>query len=65
MPWILNTSLTILVYGIVDMPNDTKYFVLITFGLIRTSISGLGRNLNLFAQSWSSLSRITIFLSEN
>lgn len=59
LPWLLNISLTVLVYGVIDIPNDIRYFVLTTFGLVRLSIAGLGRNLNMSTQAWSSLTRIS------
>lgn len=63
LPWILDIGLMVIVYGIVDMDNSQRYFVLIIFGLVKASIPGLGLNFNLFAQAWSGLGRISNYLN--
>lgn len=63
LPWVLNVLLMVMIYGVVGMNQEDKYFVLMIFGLLRSSISGLGTNLNIFAQAWSSLYRISSYLS--
>jgi len=63
LPWVLNVLLMIFIYGFIEMEADQLYFVLIIFGLLRTSISGLGTNMSLFAQAWSSLNRISSLIS--
>jgi hypothetical protein len=37
--------------------------VLTVFGLLRASISGLGTNMNYFAQAWTSLGRISDYIN--
>ncbi len=63
LPWVLDVGLMVIIYGIVGMDQQSKYYVLIIFGLIRSSIVGLGTNLNIFAQAWSSLTRISNYLN--
>lgn len=65
LPWLINVVFMVVVYGLVGMDKDQRYFVLIVFGLLRGSISGLGTNMNYFAQAWSSLQRISNFINQS
>ena len=62
LTWILNTSLTIFIYGLEDLSQDDRYWVLIVFGLLMINISGFGADLNLLAYIQTSISRIHNFL---
>lgn len=63
LPWVLNVTFMIVIYGFVGLRKEDRYFVLTVFGLLRSSVSGLGTNMNYFAQAWSSLMRISDFIA--
>jgi hypothetical protein len=63
LPFLVDVALIVLIYCIVGMTQQDRYFVLVTFGLARASISGLGTYMNMFAQSWGNLQRISYYLS--
>lgn len=65
LPWFINVLLMATVYGIVDLPTQDKYFIMLLLGLLRISITGLGSNMSLFAQQWVSLSRISACINDN
>ena len=62
VPWVINTFLMVLIYGLDDLSSNDRIWVLTIFGLLRISISGLGYNMNLVAQIKNSLQRINHFL---
>jgi hypothetical protein len=63
LPWFINVGLMATVYGIVGLDDNEKYFVLFVLGILRVSISGLGSNMCIFSQAWSSLTRISSYLN--
>ena len=65
VPWLLNTFLMVLIYGMEELSGGDRFWVLTVFGLLRISISGLGYNMNLLAQIANSISRINAFVTNN
>lgn len=63
LPWFINVGLMATVYGVIGLDSKEKYFVLLVLGLLRISITGLGSNMSIFGQAWSSLSRISLYLN--
>ena len=63
LPWLLNVGFMVVICGYVGIEKEDRYLVLTVFGLLRTSVSGLGTNMNYFAQAWTSLQRITNYLN--
>ena len=63
LPWFINVGLMATVYGVIGLDNKQKYFVLLVLGLLRISVTGLGSNMSIFGQAWSSLSRISLYLN--
>ena len=63
LPWLLNVGFMVVICGYVGIGKQDRYIVLTVFGLLRASISGLGTNMNYFAQAWTSLGRISDYIN--
>lgn len=58
LPDFINTIVMIFIYSIGDIDKDSKYTILIVFGLLRSTVYGIGSAFNILAQIGTNAKRI-------